>query len=80
MQVQIKRGGDLSGTILALTEEDALRKIKDEYPDAVSVPWEADSDRLGPGGQPKGQIKLVYENQSTLGRKSRLVARIRKYS
>jgi hypothetical protein len=80
MQVQIKRGHDFSGTIFALTEPDAMRKIKDEYPDAVGVPWEGDYDRLDPGGQPKGQIKLVYENQSTIGRKSRLIARIRKYS
>jgi hypothetical protein len=79
MQVQIKRGEGLSGAILALTEEEAMRRIKDEYPDAVGVPWEADSDRLDPGGQPKGQRKLVYENQSALGRKSRLIARIRRY-
>jgi hypothetical protein len=80
MQVQIMRGKALARVSLALTEEDAMRRIKDEYPDAVSVAWEADCDRLDLRGQPKGQRKLVYENQGTLGRKSRLVARIRKYA
>jgi hypothetical protein len=80
MQVQIKRGEDLSEPIFTPTEDDAMRKIKDQYPDAVSVPWVPDYDQLDPGGQPKGRIKLVYESQSALGRKSGLIARIRRYA
>jgi hypothetical protein len=80
MQVQIKQGTDLSGAIFALTEEDAMRKIKDHYPHAVSAPWEPDNDRLDAGGQPKGQIKLVYENQASVGREAGVVARIRRYN
>ena len=78
MLVQIKRGEDLSRPILALTEEDAMRRIKDQYPDAVSDAWELDYDRLDPRGQPKGHIKLAYENQGAVGRKSLLIAQIRK--
>ena len=80
MQVQIKRSEDSSGVMFAPTEEEAMRKIKEQYPGAVSVAWEPDYDRLDPAGRPKGQIKLVYENPSALGHKSGVIARIRKYS
>ena len=80
MQVEIRRSPNSWETILVPSEEDAMRTIKEPYPDAVSVPWVADYDQLDPRGRPSSQIKLVYENQITLGRKSGLIARIRKHS
>jgi len=78
MQVQIRRSADSAETIVVATEEDAMCKIKESYPDAVSGRWDTDYDRRLPGGRPSGQIKLVYENQRALGRKSRLIAHIRR--
>jgi hypothetical protein len=40
MQVQIKRSEDSLGVMFAPTEDEAMCKIKEQYPDAVSVPWE----------------------------------------
>src|SRR5206468_4038126 len=66
----IRRSPNRWETIQVSTEEDAIRKIREIYPDAVSGPWEADYDYAVQAGPPVGQVKLVYETQSAPSRKS----------
>ena len=77
MLVHIRRGPNDWETIRVPTEEDAIRKIREQYPDAVSGPWEADYDYAVQASPPVGQIKLVYETQSAPSRKSQPIAQIR---
>ena len=77
MLVHIRRSPNRWETIQVPTEEDAIRKIKEQYPDAVSGPWEADYDHAIEGAPSSGQVKLVYETQSAPSRRSQPIAQIR---
>jgi hypothetical protein len=77
MLVHIRRDTRRWETIQVPTEEDAIRKIRELYPDAVSGPWEADYNYAVQGGASAGQIKLVYETQSSPARKVLPIAQIR---
>ena len=77
MLVHIRHGPNRWETFQVPTEEDAIRKIKKVYPDAVSGPWEADYDHAIAGSPSTGQIKLVYETESAPGRNAQPIAQIR---
>jgi hypothetical protein len=59
MLVHVRRGPNLWETMQVPTEDDAIRIITQEYPDAVSGPWEAHYDYAIEGTPSAGQIKLV---------------------
>ena len=80
MRVHVRGRTNLWETIIVPTEDDAIRKIKERYPAAVSSSWQTDNDRLLPESQPRGQIKLLYENQRALNLRSPPIAKIRKDS
>ena len=77
MLVHIRRSPNRWETIQVPTEEHAIRAIREQYPDAVSGPWEADYDYAVQGVPSIGQIKLVYETHSAPARKAQPIAQIR---
>jgi hypothetical protein len=68
--VRVKRSPTAWETFTATSEEDALSKIREQYPSAVSYPWGIDRE----GAAVASQVMYVYESED----RSRLVARMRK--
>jgi hypothetical protein len=73
MIVHIKRNETTWETFTAASEEDALGKIRQQYPRAANRSQGIDRDR----SLPVGKVMYVYEAQDSPEHSSRLVARIR---
>ena len=74
MIVHIKRNETTWETFTAATEDEALSKIRQQYPRASNRSSGTDRDR----SFPMGQVMYIYEALESIEHSSRLVARIRK--
>jgi hypothetical protein len=60
----------------AVNLDEAIRKVKELYPNAVHGPWQTD----GTGWLPTGEVMCVWQNQEAFDRKEPPVAAIRRYT
>jgi hypothetical protein len=74
--VRVKRSATTWETFTAASEDEAISKIREQYPKAVNYPWGIDRDGAAPGGQ----VMYVYDAQESSGHSSQLVARMRRES
>jgi hypothetical protein len=56
--------------------DEAIRKVKELYPNAVSGPWQTDYTGL----LPAGEVMCIWQNQEKLDRNSAPIAGIRRYT
>jgi hypothetical protein len=68
--VRVKRSPTVWETFTAASEDEAISKITEQYPSAVSYPWGVDRE----GAAVASQVMYIYESEHG----SRLVARMRK--
>lgn len=58
------------------TFDEAIRKVRELYPNAVSGPWQRD----GTGWLPTAEVMCIWPDQETRDRKSPPIAGIRRYT